>query len=930
MAETQERVLAIKIDFAKGIKALADYQQKIDEISSKEKELKKALKDGEISMQEYNEEIQAGKQAKREYAEAMRDIQKEMQNEVRQQKEQEGSLKSLRAQLSNLTAQYDSLSEAQRKGAEGTALRDQINEITERLKGAEEETQRFYRNVGNYQNSLAPLFDNVSKKIEEQQKVVEELTATYGEGSKEVKAATQQLNALTLQQDALTKATASVNTTLGNFIGTLNPIAGNIATMATSVGNLSNMFTVAKTAVVAFSRQLLALLANPIVAILAGIAAVLMLISKGITSSEENTNRMKAILAPFTRALNFAVSILQQMAGVILTVVETGMKFYGWLGKMAERLPIVGGLIKQVNDANREAIELAKEQANIEKQERENMVSNAKDQLAVAELRQKAKDKEKFTAQDRLKFIQEANKLEEQQSKRNVELAERKLKALQIEASWADNDAETNRKLAEAEASVYNARKEYFQKTMKLKEQENTARNEIKAEAKAEADARIAAAKEAYERTKEIREKEITEVRKAQELLIGLISDSTEKQRATIEMQYNNQIEDLRKRLKEEENLSKKARQAINQQITLLEQQKQAELDKLAVEAINKEADNRAKVIAARLEAVKKGTEEERNLRLQQLAEQRDAELRDTEMTEELRLAIIDKYKAKEAEVNANYDKAIRDKQAEDMRVRFETQIAEAYGNELEISRIRIEQKQAELDQMKQMQDESDEAFRLRQLNKANEIIEEEKNLAKAQIEIQKDKLQAMGQIANGLSSLFEAVGEDNKAAVALSKTLALAEIAINTGAAISKMLSAESWKGILGIGTGLSGVATIISNMAAAIKLVNSAKFSTGGYVTGPGSGTSDSIPARLSNGESVLTARATEMFSPLLSTLNMAGGGVPINVSQSSNQIIGEEMLARAVAKGVMSMPAPVVSVQEIDRVRTRVEVLDNISKL
>lgn len=47
------------------------------------------------------------------------------------------------------------------------------------------------------------------------------------------------------------------------------------------------------------------------------------------------------------------------------------------------------------------------------------------------------------------------------------------------------------------------------------------------------------------------------------------------------------------------------------------------------------------------------------------------------------------------------------------------------------------------------------------------------------------------------------------------------------------------------------------------------------GGIVTGPGSDTSDSIPAMLSNGESVMTAKATKMFGPTLSVMNKIGGG-------------------------------------------------------
>ena len=57
--------------------------------------------------------------------------------------------------------------------------------------------------------------------------------------------------------------------------------------------------------------------------------------------------------------------------------------------------------------------------------------------------------------------------------------------------------------------------------------------------------------------------------------------------------------------------------------------------------------------------------------------------------------------------------------------------------------------------------------------------------------------------------------------------------------------------------------------------------------------------------------------------------GGGVPINVAQTSNQTLGEDMLARAVAKGVRNI-RPVVSVEEITRVDNRVKALENLGSL
>jgi tape measure domain-containing protein len=45
---------------------------------------------------------------------------------------------------------------------------------------------------------------------------------------------------------------------------------------------------------------------------------------------------------------------------------------------------------------------------------------------------------------------------------------------------------------------------------------------------------------------------------------------------------------------------------------------------------------------------------------------------------------------------------------------------------------------------------------------------------------------------------------------------------------------------------------------------------FATGGFVSGPGTGTSDSIPAMLSNGEFVINAKASKKFGPLLASIN------------------------------------------------------------
>ena len=188
---------------------------------------------------------------------------------------------------------------------------------------------------------------------------------------------------------------------------------------------------------------------------------------------------------------------------------------------------------------------------------------------------------------------------------------------------------------------------------------------------------------------------------------------------------------------------------------------------------------------------------------------------------------------------------------------------------------LQLQMRQAELDALQQMEGESDAAFKARQLAAQQAYVDAKRAVNDYEIQIEQAKLEALAAVTNGLSGLLEELGEDNKAFA------------------------------------------------------VKSAKFSTGGYVSGPGTSTSDSIPAMLSDGESVNAALPTSMFAPIYSALNQLGGGAPIVAAQSSNQIAGEDMLARAFAKGVSQLDMR-VGVDEITRVSDRVKVVESLGDL
>ena len=150
--------------------------------------------------------------------------------------------------------------------------------------------------------------------------------------------------------------------------------------------------------------------------------------------------------------------------------------------------------------------------------------------------------------------------------------------------------------------------------------------------------------KESVDKAKVVKEKELSEIRKAEDEMLKLVKDSREKQSIEIERQFSRQIEDLRVRLIEEQDLTTKARGAINNQIIALEQQKNDALQQLSEEQLMKEVENRQKLISLQLESVKAGSEQEYQLKIQQLVVQRDVELRQKELTEQMKLAVTEKY----------------------------------------------------------------------------------------------------------------------------------------------------------------------------------------------------------------------------------------------------------------------------------------------
>ena len=860
MADNIQKTLDIRVNYSEALNGVAKYRVELENAKREAKamtdalkEYEKALDNGTMTEEEYNKKVlattkslAANKQEQAQLSDAIRTSEKVIKNQITQQNLEETSIKALRAQLSNLTKEYDELSASQRDNAEvGGKLLASINDVTDQIKKAEEATQRYYRNVGNYKSAL----------------------------------------------EGMEKATDGAKDSILDFISGGNPFVQMLINTTQQLGSVKQAFALAGQGAVMLGKQFLALMANPIVAFLALLAAAFMALKNGIQSSEERMNQFKTIMAPMQMVFDTISNAIGKVCATLLNLVQLATDAVMWLNKMAESLPGIGKYFEQSNKQVQEYIDIEKKRQEIEKIKREEITKSAEREREISDLRAKFAEKDKYSNEERLKFLDQAIAKEKEQAEINKKIKQMELDLLEREAALSDNDTEMYNKLAEAKAAVTRADTELNNKMKELNAQRVEAINGINAEVAAEkkaAEEKAKAWREAQKKKAEaIKQQQETEEqlwKEAEDSLIELIKDNYEKQRQQVQTQYMREIEDLKERLSTEKNLTASAKDAIN--LLIINKQKQ---------------------MGEELKAIEKAQADEQ---IQKDAEgiQRKADLE--RMTLDARLAVVQEgtaefFNLRQQEIDMEYE---QEKQ----------RIADLVASE--------EEKNALLELAQQKHAQRTEENKKKQADNEKAILQ-----AKKQAELD---------AYNSVKSGIDALAQHSKAFAIMSKAIALAEIAINTGKALSAGIAQAAAAGpfpanLIAIATT---VGTVLSNVASAIATVKSAKFAkggrvdtrqyaSGGDVRGAGTGTSDSIHAMLSNGESVMTAAATSMYAPVLSAMNQSAGGNPITGGGSAQ---GEDMLARAVARGLMAMPNPVVSVEEINTTARRVQVLESLASI
>lgn len=255
--------------------------------------------------------------------------------------------------------------------------------------------------------------------------------------------------------------------------------------------------------------------------------------------------------------------------------------------------------------------------------------------------------------------------------------------------------------------------------------------------------------------------------RATEDATFALMAEGSEKRRTLLATQYNRELEDIDNRLATEKGLTEaQATELYNQRIAIGEQYQKAakELDdEIALESLN----TQKQAIELRLAAVKEGSQEEADLKLQAIEKEREIELAQNRMlAEELR--------QDEAAINAKYDKMAAD---------------QARQSQYDIEMARFDEQQAlqqsEINLMKTSEAKKT-ALRLKlekeRLQKILEMgVENGKALTDVEVETIKNAIERINQeikSANVPQDLYDVFGltlnDDQKAAISESMQYAL------------------------------------------------------------------------------------------------------------------------------------------------------------
>lgn len=241
------------------------------------------------------------------------------------------------------------------------------------------------------------------------------------------------------------KALEGVSPTLTAVWRTINGFSGGTMDMNKAV---NGAIPVLKN----FGKQLLALMKNPIVL---AIAAIVMVLKELVDAFKRNDAAMTALQQLFA---SFQ-PIIDVFLGLLDGIVKGLTKVIGWATK---GVTAIMSLIPAFKESSEAAQDYVKAMDDLEEKERTYAVETAKNEAKISELRRKATEKDKYSAEQRKQFLEEAGELEKANLKMNLETAKEKVRLAKEDAKRRhDTSDETMNQIAQLEAAYWQAIKGY-------------------------------------------------------------------------------------------------------------------------------------------------------------------------------------------------------------------------------------------------------------------------------------------------------------------------------------------------------------------------------------------------------------------------------------------------------------------------------------
>lgn len=802
-------------------------------------------------------------------------------------------------------------------------LNTEINQNTKLIQsnaGSQNELASRISKLSAYVNELT---DDQLKNTEEGRKAAEQLKALRDEYREQQMALGNTAVNVGNYMESILNATDALDINTG-YVGQAMQAYRAYAVSAQEAGRSTNLLK--------FALDLLA--KNPILLIIGAVVAVFKLLQSAIQRNMQAFDDINQAIAPFKVILDKVMSTIGELVGLLAEGLANAINFIVDLfGDATKSVGEYQDALKTLDDV---------EDAWYNKKLRDKQL-----QETVNRLMEVANDKRK-TAAERVAALQKAQELEKKAAVESAELQKKELDAtvVQLKSKYgiqADlvnanleitqqaldklTDEDKNALLEQLSNYIdFNNRKSEIDKTGVKKL--SALQNEIATDDKQAIQERQKRAEEAAKEAEELN-------RKLQDALLGAMQEGKDKELAALKLSHERELAEIKGNGEKQVEI----RAALTQ--TYLAEQAKIE-EQYREEAIQKEVDQQARIIQLRLDAVTKGSDEEFKLRIEQLEFQKSIELQNEEATEYEKTLIRAKYaalesdvaKEQEAQKKAKRDEALQ-QEADDLKARNETALLNLQLQGESTLQAEAEIKRREIDSLQIMDQESADEFLARKTQLQLDLQDLENKIAEEEKAKQEQRLEIFRQFSNAISNVLQIASDNSEAAAAFSKVVALYQIGVDTAKAISGAVASGSsipFPGnLLAIATG---IATVTANILQAKKILSSTKETkgvdfkkalTGDVVTGGIRGV-DSVPYMLAPGEAIVNPNSASMFAPLISAINTAGGGKALGYDQSE----GSKFLAAAFAEALQSMPAPRVSVDEINTVQNRVRVSENLAKL